>query len=400
MSEQVGFVTMGEAKGPSGDLPSIGVGMLGYAFMGKAHANAYKKLPYIFWPPAAVPRLVSIAGRSEEAVATAAQRYGFSRHTTDWRDLISDPEIQLFDNGGPNNFHAEPCIAAAEAGKHIICEKPLGRTAAESKQMLDAVRKAGVKHACAFNYRFVPAIRQARLLIEQGALGRIYHFRARYLQEWIADPEFPMVWRLKKDIAGSGALGDLGAHIIDLARFLVGEPRSVNAITATFVKERPLGDGSGRRDTVDVDDAFASLVEFENGAIGTLEATRFATGRKNTNTFEINGSKGSISFNLERLNELEVYLTDAGPREARGFTDVLVTEAYHPFYSVWWPQGHIIGWEHTFVHELNHLIEAIVHNKTVEPYGATFEDGYKAAVICDAILQSASENGARVPIVY
>ncbi|HLH74306.1 MAG TPA: Gfo/Idh/MocA family oxidoreductase [Chloroflexota bacterium] len=400
MSDRVGFVTMGEAQGPSDNIPSIGVGMLGYAFMGKAHANAYKKIPYIMWPPAAIPRLVSIVGRNQEAVSVAARRYGFERYVTDWRDLVNDSEIQLFDNGGPNNQHAEPCIAAAEAGKHIICEKPLGRTAAESKQMLEAVRKAGVKHACAFNYRFVPAIRQARQLIEQGALGRIYHFRARYLQEWIADPQFPMVWRLKKDVAGSGALGDLGAHIIDLARFLVGEPKSVNAITKTFITERPLGDGSSRTDKVDVDDAFAALVEFENGAIGTLEASRFALGRKNTNTFEINGSKGSINFNLERLNELEVYLADAGPREARGFTDVLVTESYHPYYANWWPQGHIIGWEHTFVHELNHLIEAIVQGKTVEPYGATFEDGYRAAVICDAILQSAENAGARVPITY
>jgi predicted dehydrogenase len=400
MSDQVGFVTMGEAKGPSGEIPTIGVGMLGYAFMGKAHANAYKKLPYIFWPPAAIPRLVTIAGRSEQAVAEAARRYGFARYTTDWRQVVSDPEVQIFDNGGPNNMHAEPCIAAAEAGKHIICEKPLGRTAAEAKQMLEAVRKAGVKHACAFNYRFVPAIRQARQLIEQGALGRIYHFRARYLQEWIADPQFPMVWRLQKSVAGSGALGDLGAHIIDLARFLVGEPRSVNGLTATFIKERPLGDGSGRTGTVDVDDAFVALVEFENGALGTLEATRFALGRKNLNTFEINGSRGSISFNLERLNELEVYLADVGPREARGFSDVLVTESYHPFYANWWPHGHIIGWEHTFVHELNHLIEAIVQNKPVEPYGATFEDGYRCAVICDAILQSAANGGAPVPIRY
>jgi len=400
MSDRVGFVTMGDARGPSGDIPSIGVGMLGYAFMGKAHANAYKKIPYIYWPPAAIPRLVSIAGRNQEAVSAAAQRYGFERYATDWREVVKDPDVQLFDNGGPNNFHAEPCIAAAEAGKHIICEKPLGRTAAESKQMLEAVRKAGVKHACAFNYRFVPAIRQARQLIEQGALGRIYHFRARYLQEWIAAPDFPMVWRLKKDIAGSGALGDLGAHIIDLARFLVGEPKSVNAITKTFVTERPVSEGSSVTDTVDVDDAFAALIEFENGAIGTLESTRFAVGRKNSNTFEINGSKGSISFNLERLNELEVYLADAGPREVRGFTDVLVTESYHPFYSVWWPQGHIIGWEHTFVHELNHLIGAIVQGTTVEPYGATFEDGYRAAVICDAVLQSAENAGARVPIVY
>jgi predicted dehydrogenase len=400
MSDQVGFVTMGEAKGPTEEIPSIGIGMLGYAFMGKAHANAYKKLPYIFWPPPAMPRLVSIAGRSEQAVAVAAQRYGFAGYTTNWRELLANPEIQLFDNGGPNNLHAEPTIAAAEAGKHVICEKPLGRTAAEARQMWEAVKKAGVKNVCGFNYRFVPAVRQARQLIEQGTLGRIYHFRASYLQEWIADPEFPMVWRLNKSVAGTGALGDMGSHIIDLARFLVGEPKSVNGLTATFIKERPLGDGSGRKGAVDVDDAFVALVEFENGALGTLEASRFAVGRKNYNTFEINGSKGSIRFNLERMNELEVCLNDVGPREARGFADVLVTESYHPYYANWWPQGHIIGWENTFVHEINHLLEAIFHGKTVEPYGATFEDGYRCAVICDAISQSAENGGARAPIAY
>jgi len=400
MADQVGFVTMGDAKGQIGELPSIGVGMLGYAFMGKAHANAYRKLPYIMWPPPAVPRLVAIAGRNESAVQEAARRYGFEGYYTDWRQLVADPRVQLFDNGGPNDAHAEPCIAAAEAGKHIICEKPLGRTAAEAKQMLDAVQKAGVKHACAFNYRFVPAIRQARQLIEQGALGQIYHFRAVYLQEWIADPSFPMVWRLRKENAGSGVLGDLGAHIIDLARYLVGEPKAVNGMLKTFINERPLGDGSGKTGTVDVDDAFLAMVEFENGAIGTLEASRFATGRKNHQVIEINGSKGSLVFNLERLNELDVHLNDAGPREVQGFSNVLVTESYHPFWSNWWPHGHIIGWEHTFVHELHHLIDAIVNDKPIDPHGATFVDGYRAAVICDAIELSSRENGARVAIEY
>src|SRR5690606_30545116 len=222
MSEQVGFTSM---AGPhaTGDAPSIGIGMLGYAFMGKAHSNAFKTLPYMMYPPVAIPRLVSIAGRNSEAVREAARRYGYEKYTTDWRDLVSDQDIQVFDNGGPNDAHAEPSIAAAQAGKHVLCEKPLGRTAEESKTMLDAVQKAGVKHMVAFNYRFVPAIRQIRLLIESGALGQIYHFRAQYLQEWIM-PHYntPMIWRLQKEKAGSGALGDLGAHIIDLARYLVG----------------------------------------------------------------------------------------------------------------------------------------------------------------------------------
>ncbi len=398
MSEDVGFVTMGQSSGQE-DVPEIGVGMLGYAFMGKAHSNALRKIPYMVDPLPAVPALVAICGRNEAAVRDAAARYGFQRYCTDWGDLIQDDAIQLFDNGGPNDTHAEPCIAAAEAGKHIICEKPLARTAQEAKTMLEAVQKAGVKHACAFNYRFIPALRLAREMIERGELGQIFHFRAVYLQEWIMDPQFPMVWRLKKDIAGSGALGDLGAHIIDLARFLVGEPTAVSGLTQTFIKERPTDDGG--RDTVDVDDAFVSLVQFENGAIGTLEASRYANGRKNHQRIEINGSKGSIVFNLERLNELEVHLSDSEPAShAQGFRQVLVTEADHPFWKYWWPHGHIIGWEHTFVHELTHLLDAIVNDTEVAPYGADFEDGYRAAVICDAVLDSAANGGGLVPIQY
>jgi predicted dehydrogenase len=395
MSDEVGFVTMAGARATS-EAPTIGVGMLGYAFMGKAHVNAYKKLPYMIYPPPAVPRLVAVAGRNEEAVQEAVKRYGYEKYYTDWREMLKDPDVQLFDNAGPNNMHAEPTIAAAEAGKHVICEKPLGRTGEEARRMLDAVNKAGVKHMVAFNYRFVPAIRQAYELIQSGALGDIYHFRAVYLQEWIADPNFGMVWRLQKDVAGSGALGDLGAHIIDLGRFLIGEPKSVMGLTKTFIKERQTAEGGTAQ--VDVDDAFEAVVEFENGAVGTLEASRFCPGRKNYEVFEINGSKGSLRFNLERFNELEVFWRDA-KRETQGFTDVLISESYHPFWSNWWPQGHIIGWEHTFVHELTHLLDCIVNNKDVAPLGATFEDGYRNAVICDAILQSAQE-GRRVEINY
>jgi predicted dehydrogenase len=396
MSDQeVGFVSMAGGKA-TGDAPRIGVGMLGYAFMGKAHTNALKKLPYMLYPPVAVPRLVAISGRNAEAVREAAQRYGYERYYTDWRQLIEDPDVQLFDNGGPNDAHAEPCIAAAQAGKHILCEKPLGRTAEESKAMLDAVTKAGVKHMVAFNYRFVPAVRQIRDLIESGALGRIYHWRAVYLQEWIADPDFPMVWRLDKERAGSGALGDLGAHIIDLARYLVGEPARIAALTKTFITERP--DGKGGRAPVTVDDAFVAIAEFENGALGTFESTRFAPGRKNHNVFEINAEHGSVRFNLERLNELEVMWRD-GRRETQGFTQVLVTERHHPYWQHWWPHGHIIGWEHTFVHEFDHLLRAIVHDAPIAPYGATFEDGYRCAVICDAVLESAA-SGRAVEIKY
>ncbi|MGD8805068.1 MAG: Gfo/Idh/MocA family oxidoreductase [Chloroflexota bacterium] len=388
MSEETGFTTMAGAAA-EGEAPEIGVGMLGYAFMGKAHSNAYKTIPYMMYPPVAIPKLVSISGRDEAAVAEAAKRYGYAKYTTSWQEQIDDPEVQLFDNGGPNNIHAEPSIAAAQAGKHVFCEKPLARTAEESKMMLDAVEKAGVKHMVAFNYRFVPAIRQIRNLIDSGALGQIYHWRAVYLQEWIM-PHYneAKIWRLDKSVAGSGALGDLGAHIIDLAHYLVGDIKSLGAYTRTFIKERPL-DGQEGMGEVDVDDAFVAALEFENGALGTLEATRFAGGRKNYNCFEINAEKGSVRFNLERMNELEVFWVDEKPKETQGFHNVLVTEGHHPWWENWWPHGHIIGWEHTFVHEINHLLDCIVNDREVGPHGATFEDGYKAAVICDAVVESA-----------
>jgi predicted dehydrogenase len=399
MAEQTQSFTSQAGPAAAGDIPEVGVGMLGYAFMGKAHSNAYRTIPYMMYPPPAVPRMVSVSGRNETAVAEAARRFGYEKYTTDWREQVNDPAIQLFDNGGPNDAHAEPCIAAAEAGKHVFCEKPLGRTAEESKTMLEAVNKAGVKHMVAFNYRFVPAIRQAKQLIESGALGQIYHYRAVYLQEWIM-PHYgtPVIWRLDKSAAGSGALGDLGAHIIDLGHYLVGDIKGVSAMTKTFTPERPLADGSGSG-TVDVDDAFVAAVEFENGALGTLEATRFAAGRKNYEMLEINGEKGSLRFNLERMNELDVFWVGEEPRETQGFHNVLISESYHPWWENWWPQGHMIGWEHTFIHEITHLLDCIVNDKDVAPYGATFEDGYKAAVVCDAILESAVSK-RQIDVIY
>ena len=377
MSE-VGFVTMGKTSG-GGDVKPIGVGMLGYAFMGKAHSNAYKTLAYMTWPPPLMPQLVAIAGRNEEAVAEAALRYGFTDYVTDWKALIADDRVQLFDNAGPNNLHAEPTIAAAEAGKHVICEKPLGRDAAESYETWQRVAATGVKHMCAFNYRFVPAVRLARQIIDSGELGEIQHFRGAYLQEWGTTEGD--IWRFQKDVAGSGALGDLGAHVIDLARYLVGEIAAVSALTATFQPGR------------DVDDAVESAVAFQSGAVGTIEASRFCQGRKNHFTWEINGSKGSLGFDLERLNELQYSEGNAG------FRSVLVSEADHPFWEHWWPQGHMIGWEHSFVHELHHLLTAIRDDTDVAPHGATLEDGYRAAEVCDAMLRSA-ETGARETVEY
>lgn len=397
MAEKVGFVTMAGARA-SGEIPEVGVGMMGYAFMGKAHSNAYKTIPYMMYPPPAIPRLEMISGRDAEGVQEAARRYGFAQSSTDWRDLIRSERVQLFDNCTPNASHPEPCIAAAQAGKHVLCEKPLARTSKEAADMLNAAEKAGVKHMTSFNGRFIPAVRQAYDLIHSGKLGEIYHFRAVYLQEWIIDPGFPLVWRLDKKAAGSGSLGDLGIHLIDMARFLVGEPRRVAGMQKTFVKQRPLPDGSGMGD-VGVDDGIVSILEFENGALGTLEASRFCAGRKNHEVMEINGSKGSLVFNIERLNELQVFWKDEEPKETQGFHEVLVSEAYHPYWENWWPHGHMIGWEHSFIHEINHLLEAIVKDTPVGPYGATFEDGYKNAVICEAIQDSA-ENARYVDIHY
>ena len=388
-----GILATEASRRSASDVPSIGVGMLGYAFMGMAHANAYRTIPYMTWPPPMVPELVALAGRTEEKVREAAGRYGFLRYSTDWRDLVVDDGIDLFDNSGPNSVHTEASIAAAENGKHVLCEKPLGRDAAESYDAWRRVDEAGVKHMCAFNYRFVPAVRLAQEMIAAGDLGEIRHFRGRYLQDWIVDPEFPMTWRLEKGSAGSGALGDLGAHVIDLGRYLVGEIAAVSAATRTFIRDRPGGN-------VDVDDAFEAVVEFSDGAVGTIEASRFCPGRKNALTWEISGSKGSIAFDLERLNELQVALPGpGGKRSVDGFRTVLVTEPSHPFLEHWWPPGHIIGWEHTFVHEIHHLLSAIVEDNPVAPHGATFRDGYRAAEVADAVLRSSAE-GVRREIEY
>ena len=397
MSEGSGFTSMAGARA-EGDAPEIGVGMLGYAFMGKAHSHAMLNIAHMMYPPPAVPKLVGIAGRDEQAVAEAARRYGYDGYYTDWRAMLDNDDIQLFDNGGPNDTHADPCILAAERGKHILCEKPLARTADEAQSMVEAVQKAGVKNMVAFNYRFVPAIRQIRKLVDSGLLGKIYHFRAVYLQEWVmAHYDLPMIWRLQKSVAGSGALGDLGAHIIDLGRYLVGEVKSVSGMTRTFIEERPWDDGTMGK--VDVDDAFTALLEFESGAIGTVEASRFAAGRKNGQRLEINAEKASIVFNLERLNELEIFWVGDEPAEAQGFRNVLVSEPFHPWWENWWPQGHMIGWEHTFVHEITHLLDCIVNDGDVAPIGADFVDGYRNAVICDAILESAA-SGRHVDCVY
>jgi len=387
--KKVGFVRMGEVEA-AGEVREIGVGVLGYAFMGKAHTNAYIKMPIFFYPPPAKPRLVAICGRTERAVAEAAKRYGYETYYTDWRSLIKDERVELVDNCLPNNMHAAPSIAAAEAGKHVLCEKPLAMNVEEAREVYEAAEKAGVKHMTGFNYRFIPAVRLAKKLIDEGYIGKILQYRAVYLQEWIMDPSFPLVWRLRRNIAASGAIGDLGAHIIDLARFLVGELSSVCGMTETFIKERPLPEDPSKKGTVDVDDVFIAMVRFKNGAVGSLEASRFCAGRKNYQRIEVHGTEGSIVFNLERLNELEVY-SKRDPEDRMGFRTILVTETVHPFMEHWWPHGHIIGWEHTFIHEIHHLVDCIVNDKPVAPWGATFYDGLKCQEVVEAVLKSAEE---------
>jgi predicted dehydrogenase len=361
----------------------IGIGMLGYAFMGKAHAYAFRTLPHVDPSPPLQPRLVCIAGRNADAVSAAAGRYGYERWTTDWREVVAAPDVGLFDNGGPNGLHAEPTIAAARNGKHVLCEKPLGRTAAESLRIWREVASTGVVHMCAFNYRFVPAVRLAREMIEAGDVGEIRHFRATYLQDWGGDPALD-TWRFDADQAGSGALGDLASHAVDLAHFLAGEFASVAGYVRTFIPGRA------------VDDAVVAAVEFVGGASGSIEATRLALGRRNALRWELNGSKASLAFDLERLNELKVYRASSG---SRGFETLLVTDPGMPFASWWWPPGHILGWEHTFVHEIHHLLSAIAGDGGVAPLGATFEDGYRAAEVCEAIVRS-SEHGRREAITY
>jgi predicted dehydrogenase len=397
---KLGIVSMGEAKAERRKMPEIGVGMLGYAFMGKSHSNAFKMIPYMFWPPPAIPRLVAICGRNRTKVAVAAQRYGYSKYYTDWKDLANDPNVELFDNGAPNNLHAEPCIQAAENCKHILCEKPLARTAKEARAMVKAVRRSGVKHMVGFNYRFIPAIQVAKKLIEEKRIGRVYHFHARYLQEWVMNRDFPLVWRLDERQAGSGAAGDLGSHIVDLAHFLVGDIASVNAVVRTFIRERPLINDPDRRGKIDVDDAFESVIEFKNGAIGHISASRFCAGRKNYQHIEIYGEEGSISFNLERLNEIKVHLRHHDVKDLQSsFHDTLVTETYHPYWKNWWPHGLVIGWAETQVHEVYHFLDTIVNDKKVGPIGATFEDGYRCNLVIDTMLKSA-ETGRRLHVDY
>ncbi|WP_339315315.1 Gfo/Idh/MocA family oxidoreductase [Paenibacillus sp. FSL R10-2734] len=374
-------------------MKQLRIGMIGYKFMGKAHSNAYRSLP-MFFPKSLKPEMSVICGRNAEALEEAATQLGWSDCVTDWKDLIAREDVDLIDINAPSNAHKEIALAAAKAGKHIFCEKPLALTLADSREMLQAAEDAGVTHMVGFNYRFSPAVRLAKELVESGRLGKIYHFRAWFLQDWIIDPDFPLVWRLQKEIAGSGSHGDLGAHLIDLAHFLVGDVKEVIGMSETFIKERPLaaemtglsakGDKDAPKGKVTVDDATLFLARFVNGAIGSFEATRFAAGHRSTNSFEINGSLGSVKFDFERMNELEVYLT-SDAEDVQGFRRVLATDPAHEYAEAWWPPGHTIGFEHTFIHEMLELSNAIEEGRQPVP---NFHDGVKCQAVLEAVERS------------
>ncbi len=373
------------------------IAMIGGGFMGKAHAAAYAAMPMFFWPAPGIPHRKVLVDLNAASAEEGRKRFGFEEASTDWRAIVARPDIDIVDIVTPNDSHAEIAIAAAKAGKHVICEKPLARTVEEAKSMLDAVQAANVIHMVAFNYRRTPAVALARKYIEEGRIGKILNFRGTYLQDWSADPNGPLSWRFSKKIAGSGAVGDIGTHVVDMARYLVGEVASVNAMTQTYIKTRPLQSGAvdklgasdksgtGPRGEVDVDDEVLTMMRFENGAVGSLEATRNAYGRNNYLTFEIHGDKGSILFNYERRDELQVMFAD-DPADARGFRTVYTGPA-HPYgYGLWPIPGLGIGYTETKIVECYDFFKAIASGVQPSP---NFVDGYVTECIAEAILKSA-----------
>ncbi len=378
-------------------MQKLRIGLVGYKFMGKAHSHAYKDVNMFFDLPVE-PVMQAICGRDEDWVRQSAEKFGWAGYETSWKKLVERDDIDVIDVTAPSNAHKEIVLAAAANGKHIFCEKPLALTLEDAEEMLEAVTKAGVKHMIGFNYRRTPALSLAKRMIEDGKLGKIYHFRGQYLQDYILDPNFPLVWRLRKDVAGSGSLGDLGAHSIDLARWLVGEFSEVVGMSETFIKQRPIpakmeglsATGSGENaemGEVTVDDGTAFLARFANGAMGTFEATRFAAGHDNTNWFEINGSKGSLRFNFERMNEIEYYNVE-DEDGYRGYRVIQATHPNHPYMEAWWPAGHIIGYEHTFIHEVKDFFECIAADRLPEP---NFADGVECQRVIEAVEKSIAD---------
>ncbi len=373
---------------------SVNVALIGTKFMGKAHSNAYLKVGK-FFDPDPTPVMKAICGRHADETAEFAKRFGWESHESDWHKVCERKDIDVVDISTPGSLHHDMAVAAAKAGKHVFCEKPLAFNLKDAREMLDAVRKAKVVNMVNFNYRVVPAIALAKQMIAAGEIGEIRHFRATYLQDWLNDPKFPMNWRLRKDAAGSGANGDLNAHHIDMARFLVGDIAEVVGMKKTFIVERPAeGRSAGLTATagegtekVTVDDATLFLAKFSSGALGSFEATRMAPGRKNYNRFEINGSKGSLVFNFEEMNLLQFY-NCADPAGRQGFKSIMATEGVHPYVGGWWPPGHVLGYEHTFVHAVYELMGAIGGKKTIM---ADFRDGAQCVAVLDAVEKSIDE---------
>jgi predicted dehydrogenase len=375
--------------------------MIGYGFMGAAHSQGWRVAPR-FFDLAADPTMDVIVGRNADAVAAAAEKWGWAEAATDWREVISRDDIDVIDIVTPGDSHAEIAIAALEAGKHVLCEKPLANTVAEAEAMADAAARAAAKGVFAMlghTYRRLPATTFARDLIAAGKIGGIYQVRAAYLQDWLTDPSLPLAWRLQKDLAGSGALGDIGAHIIDLTQYMTGmKLESVSGTMDTIVKQRPVlestsglgGTGGTELGEVTVDDVALFTGRYDSGVLGTFEATRFATGRKNALRVEVSGSKGAIAFDLEDLNSLEFY-DSTKPATEQGFTKILVTEPEHPYIANWWPAGHMLGYEHAFSHQAKDFVDAIMSGTQPTP---SFADGLQVQRVLAAVEASAGNGSA------
>jgi len=364
---------------------NINIGIVGTQFMGKAHSNGYSQLPH-FFELNGNPVLHTACSRNSSQLDAFSKKYGWKHQETDWKQLVQNDEIDLIDICTPNNLHHPIAMKAIAQGKNVLVEKPMAMNVQEAREMYEAAESAEIVHMMIFNYRFVPALALAKKLIENGKLGKIHHFNAVYYQDWLVDSKFPMAWRHDVKTTGSGAHGDMNAHIIDLARYLVGAFEAVTGLQEIFIKERPFSNKEGTG-TVTADDATLFMARFQNGAVGTFNATRFANGRKNHMRLEIFGSEGSLIFNLERLNELQYFSLNDDKLE-QGFRTILVTESEHPFIDAWWPPGHIIGWEHTFVHQFATLINGIAKNEKVVP---NFYDGLKCQEVLDAVVESAQE---------
>lgn len=399
--------------------PRLRVGMIGYAFMGAAHSQAWRTVGRVFDLPFEV-EMTALCGRTGPAVQESAARLGWASGETDWRAVVERPDIDVIDICTPGDSHAPIAIAALDAGKHVLCEKPLANSVAEAEEMAEAAERAAGRSMVGYNYRRVPALALARQLVEGGRLGAIRHVRAQYLQDWLGDPQFPLTWRLRREIAGSGALGDLGAHIVDLAQYLTGlRIESVGAMLQTFVTQRPLpvrssglsadsggsgdsadggadsgGDGGAQLGLVTVDDAALFTARLKEGAVGVFEATRFASGRKNAMRIEINGSRGSLAFDFESMNEL-AFFDGTEDSATAGFRRILATEPDHPYLSAWWPPGHLLGYEHTFTHELRDFVVAIAAG---EPPSPSFADGLQVQRVLAAVEASAQSAGEHVPV--